>query len=57
MENLQTSQQKRGEHHLPEGKGGGSKKSTIPTNGGGKGDYTATSQQKRGDLSLSESGQ
>jgi hypothetical protein len=51
---IQTSQQKRGEHHLPEGKGNGSTKSTIPVNGGGKGSFTSTSQQNRNEYSKNE---
>lgn len=40
---------------LTEGKSGGATGSgTIPENGGGKGSFTATSQQLRGEISLCE---
>lgn len=52
---IQTSQQKAGEHHLAEGKSGGPSESTIPTNGGGKGSFTKTSQQIRDEISDPES--
>lgn len=51
---IHTSQQKRGEYSLAEGKGDGPTESTIPENGGGKGSFTQTSQQIRGEYSLSE---
>lgn len=38
----------------PGGSDSGSKDSTIPENGGGKGNFTATSQQLRGEYSLCE---
>lgn len=51
---IQTSQGKTGEYSLPEGKGGGATDSSIPENGGGKGTFTATSQQLRGEISKPE---
>lgn len=39
---------------LSEGKKGGVTESTIPENGGGKGSFTATSQQIRGEHSKIE---
>lgn len=39
---------------LAEGSGAGSTDSTIPENGGGKGSFTATSQQIRGEHSRIE---
>lgn len=41
---------------LAEGKGGEAAPGTIPENGGGKGNFTATSQQLRGEYSLCEGG-
>lgn len=38
----------------PAGKGGVTGPGTIPENGGGKGNFTATSQQVRGEFSLCE---
>lgn len=38
----------------PAGSGEGAKDSTIPENGGGKGSFTATSQQIRGEHHLAE---
>lgn len=52
---IQTSQMKEGGHHLAEGNGEGATESTIPENGGGKGSFTQTSQQIRGEYSLPES--
>lgn len=46
---IQTSQMKEGGYSLAEGKGEGVTVSTIPENGGGKGTFTATSQQLRGE--------
>lgn len=40
---------------LPEGKSSGATDSTIPENGGGKGSFTATSQQLRGEHHKPES--
>ncbi len=54
-EKFQTSQQKAGEHHKPEGKGEGAVTLTEPDNGGGKGNFTATSQQIRGEHHTPES--
>lgn len=54
MDDITTSQQRAGEHHLLEGKGDGPTESTIPENGGGKGTFTATSQQLRGEISAPE---
>lgn len=46
MNKIKTTDQDRS---LPEGATGGVTESTIPTNGGGKGTFTATSQQLRGE--------
>lgn len=46
MNKIKTTEQDRS---LPEGKKGGVTDSTIPVNGGGKGTFTATSQQLRGE--------
>lgn len=47
-DNFQTSQQKAGEHQLAEGKSGGA--ATVDSSvddGGGRGEWNKTSQQKR----------
>lgn len=48
---IKTSQK---DFSLVEGNGGGSTESTIPENGGGKGSFSATSQQLRGEHHLVE---
>lgn len=55
MDIIQTSQQKRGEHHLAEGKGDSGATNTGSDDGGGRGEWNKTSQQKSGELSLPES--
>lgn len=54
MNDIKTTDQDRS---LSEGKGEGATKSTIPENGGGKGSFTATSQQIRGEHHKAEGGQ
>lgn len=54
-ENYQTSQQKDGAFSLVEGKSDSAATLTETENGGGKGSFTATSQQLRGEHSKPES--
>lgn len=50
-EKIQTSQQKEGSYSLPEGKQDSGATLTGTDNGGGRGDFTKTSQQIRGEYS------
>lgn len=56
MDIIATSQQKRGEHHLAEGKGDKGGTNTSSDNGGGRGEWNKTSQQKRDEHATPESG-